>query len=118
MGLYPPQRWGRNLSSITAAQASTAGVRVPTSVLPPASFVIATSQQPRAVLEQRNLFSIQQEEKNACCEPWDSSVALPDDMNLHDTERWKCAVYQFESCPFCRKVRACLDYFRIPYQVV
>mmetsp|Transcript_59748 Transcript_59748/g.118388 ORF Transcript_59748/g.118388 Transcript_59748/m.118388 type:complete len:401 (+) Transcript_59748:67-1269(+) len=27
-------------------------------------------------------------------------------------------LYQFESCPFCRKVRGCLDYHRIPYEIV
>lgn len=27
-------------------------------------------------------------------------------------------LYQFESCPFCRKVRSCLDYHKIPYELV
>jgi len=27
-------------------------------------------------------------------------------------------LYQFESCPFCRKVRGCLDYHKIPYEIV
>jgi microsomal prostaglandin-E synthase 2 len=27
-------------------------------------------------------------------------------------------VYQYESCPFCRKVRSVLDYARIPYKIV
>jgi len=27
-------------------------------------------------------------------------------------------LYQFESCPFCRKVRSCLDYSKIPYEIV
>eukprot|EP00933_Yihiella_yeosuensis_P019986 TRINITY_DN1610_c2_g2_i3.p1 TRINITY_DN1610_c2_g2~~TRINITY_DN1610_c2_g2_i3.p1 ORF type:complete len:376 (-),score=76.89 TRINITY_DN1610_c2_g2_i3:87-1154(-) len=27
-------------------------------------------------------------------------------------------LYQFESCPFCRKVRGCLDYERIPYEII
>lgn len=27
-------------------------------------------------------------------------------------------LYQYESCPFCRKVRCCLDYMRIPYEIV
>ncbi|KEP63400.1 UNVERIFIED_CONTAM: prostaglandin-E synthase [Hammondia hammondi] len=31
-----------------------------------------------------------------------------------------CSVYllQFESCPFCRKVRACLDFLNVPYTLV
>lgn len=40
-----------------------------------------------------------------------------------DSEREEdtdCQVYllQFESCPFCRKVRACLDFLKIPYTIV
>lgn len=27
-------------------------------------------------------------------------------------------LYQFESCPFCRKVRSCLDYRKVPYEIV
>lgn len=27
-------------------------------------------------------------------------------------------LYQFESCPFCRKVRSCLDYHKISYEIV
>lgn len=27
-------------------------------------------------------------------------------------------LYQYESCPFCRKVRSCLDFNRIPYEIV
>ena len=27
-------------------------------------------------------------------------------------------LYQFESCPFCRKVRGVLDYHNLPYKVV
>lgn len=33
-------------------------------------------------------------------------------------ERSFVRIYQFESCPFCRKVRSCLDFCRIPYEVV
>jgi microsomal prostaglandin-E synthase 2 len=40
---------------------------------------------------------------------------LPSDLDLR-----KCHVklYQFESCPFCRKARSVLDLARIPYDVV
>jgi len=27
-------------------------------------------------------------------------------------------LYQYESCPFCRKVRSCLDYNDVPYEIV
>ncbi|KFH00582.1 prostaglandin-E synthase [Toxoplasma gondii VAND] len=37
-----------------------------------------------------------------------------------DGSESNCSVYllQFESCPFCRKVRACLDFLNIPYTLV
>ncbi|CAK0904975.1 unnamed protein product, partial [Prorocentrum cordatum] len=41
--------------------------------------------------------------------------ALPAGVDLH---RSHVRLYQFESCPFCRKVRACLDYHRVPYEIV
>ena len=40
---------------------------------------------------------------------------LPNDLDLNKCE---VTVYQFESCPFCRKARAVLDLARIPYNVV
>lgn len=40
---------------------------------------------------------------------------LPSDLRLDASA---VRVYQFESCPFCRKVRGCLDYHRIPYEIV
>jgi len=45
----------------------------------------------------------------------DLVTELPSDIDLR-----KCHVklYQFESCPFCRKARAVLDLARIPYDVV
>jgi microsomal prostaglandin-E synthase 2 len=44
-----------------------------------------------------------------------SVVELPEGLDLS-----KCHVtlYQFESCPFCRKARAVLDFAQIPYDVV
>jgi microsomal prostaglandin-E synthase 2 len=31
---------------------------------------------------------------------------------------WKLQLYQYETCPFCNKVRAFLDFYRVPYEVV
>jgi len=42
-------------------------------------------------------------------------TAFPPCMKLAEN---KVSVYQFESCPFCRKVRACLDYHKVPYELV
>ncbi|PFH36028.1 prostaglandin-E synthase [Besnoitia besnoiti] len=46
-------------------------------------------------------------------------LILPSEA-LGQPEGGNCAVYlfQFESCPFCRKVRACLDFLRVPYTIV
>eukprot|EP00747_Dinoflagellata_sp_TGD_P166109 gnl/TRDRNA2_/TRDRNA2_188384_c0_seq1.p1 gnl/TRDRNA2_/TRDRNA2_188384_c0~~gnl/TRDRNA2_/TRDRNA2_188384_c0_seq1.p1 ORF type:complete len:393 (-),score=70.88 gnl/TRDRNA2_/TRDRNA2_188384_c0_seq1:142-1257(-) len=33
-------------------------------------------------------------------------------------EKSTIRLYQFESCPFCRKVRSCLDYHQLPYELV
>lgn len=41
--------------------------------------------------------------------------SIPAEVNLKDC---KVRLYQFESCPFCRKARGCLDYENIPYQIV
>jgi microsomal prostaglandin-E synthase 2 len=53
------------------------------------------------------------------CEQADTSprlvTELPSDLDLSKCE---VTVYQFESCPFCRKARAVLDLARIPYNVV
>lgn len=35
-----------------------------------------------------------------------------------DIRKCEVTVYQFESCPFCRKARAVLDYCKIPYTIV
>ena len=40
---------------------------------------------------------------------------LPRNLNLREC---KVTLYQFESCPFCRKARAVLDFCNIPYDVV
>jgi microsomal prostaglandin-E synthase 2 len=40
---------------------------------------------------------------------------LPGDIDL---SKCQVTVYQFESCPFCRKARAVLDLARVPYNVV
>lgn len=32
--------------------------------------------------------------------------------------RSNVSLYQYESCPFCRKVRSCLDYHKVPYTIV
>jgi len=40
---------------------------------------------------------------------------IPDSVSLKSSE---VKLYQFESCPFCRKVRACLDYHQIPYKII
>lgn len=49
------------------------------------------------------------------CESVATVPDLPSDINIKD-----CSVtlYQFESCPFCRKARAVLDLCNIPYNVV
>jgi microsomal prostaglandin-E synthase 2 len=36
----------------------------------------------------------------------------------NDFQTSKVTIYQYESCPFCRKVRAALDYSKQPYSVV
>lgn len=41
--------------------------------------------------------------------------AIPPNICL---EKSTIRLYQFESCPFCRKVRGCLDYHRLPYQII
>jgi len=43
--------------------------------------------------------------------------ALPAGVCLHKPGA-NVRLYQFESCPFCRKVRSCLDYNKIPYEIV
>jgi len=40
---------------------------------------------------------------------------IPAGVNLLKS---KVRLYQFESCPFCRKARGCLDYNNIPYEIV
>jgi len=40
---------------------------------------------------------------------------IPGDVQLKSST---VRLYQFESCPFCRKVRSCLDYSKIPYEIV
>jgi microsomal prostaglandin-E synthase 2 len=40
---------------------------------------------------------------------------LPPDLNIREC---KVTLYQFESCPFCRKARAVLDLCNVPYDVV
>uniref|UniRef100_A0A0G4GUM1 Prostaglandin E synthase 2 n=1 Tax=Chromera velia CCMP2878 TaxID=1169474 RepID=A0A0G4GUM1_9ALVE len=40
---------------------------------------------------------------------------LPPGFKLDD---YDLELYQYESCPFCRKVRVCLDYLKLPYKVV
>ena len=37
---------------------------------------------------------------------------------LADTRGLKLTLYQFQSCPFCCKVRAALDYYGFSYNVV
>eukprot|EP00927_Polykrikos_kofoidii_P042585 TRINITY_DN3659_c0_g1_i1.p1 TRINITY_DN3659_c0_g1~~TRINITY_DN3659_c0_g1_i1.p1 ORF type:complete len:366 (-),score=45.92 TRINITY_DN3659_c0_g1_i1:204-1301(-) len=41
--------------------------------------------------------------------------AIPEDVLIKES---RVRLYQFESCPFCRKVRSCLDFMRIPYEIV
>ncbi|CAE8622713.1 unnamed protein product [Polarella glacialis] len=41
--------------------------------------------------------------------------SIPTEVNLKTSI---VRLYQYESCPFCRKVRSCLDYHRIPYEIV
>ncbi|KAF8819912.1 prostaglandin-E synthase [Cardiosporidium cionae] len=40
---------------------------------------------------------------------------IPKELDLRQTRN---TLYQYDSCPFCRKVRCCLDLYKIPYQVV
>ncbi|KAF4657797.1 Prostaglandin E synthase 2 [Perkinsus chesapeaki] len=42
---------------------------------------------------------------------------LPKDFDLK-TGAVKICLYQYESCPFCRKVRGVLDYHRLPYKLI
>ncbi|KAF4668123.1 Prostaglandin E synthase 2 [Perkinsus olseni] len=42
---------------------------------------------------------------------------LPEDFDLR-SGAVKISLYQYESCPFCRKVRGVLDYHRLPYKLV
>jgi len=39
-------------------------------------------------------------------------------FDLRRSKGVKVRLYQFESCPFCRKARSCLDFHRIPYEIV
>jgi len=41
--------------------------------------------------------------------------AIPADVKLASST---VRLYQYESCPFCRKVRSCLDYHKVPYEIV
>ena len=43
------------------------------------------------------------------------SSAIPTGLDL---KRAKVTLYQYESCPFCRKVRGALDYAKVPYELV
>jgi microsomal prostaglandin-E synthase 2 len=38
--------------------------------------------------------------------------------SLNELRNARIVLYQYETCPFCNKLRAYLDYWRIPYQVV
>jgi microsomal prostaglandin-E synthase 2 len=40
---------------------------------------------------------------------------IPQGLDLHMSQ---VTIYQYESCPFCRKVRSILDYARVPYEIV
>jgi len=41
--------------------------------------------------------------------------SFPSDLSLQSST---VRLYQFESCPFCRKARGVLDYSRVPYEIV
>lgn len=41
--------------------------------------------------------------------------AIPPEVSIKDSI---VRIYQYESCPFCRKVRSCLDYQKIRYEIV
>lgn len=55
----------------------------------------------------------------AACETESRSPALVSELPQDvDIRKCKVTLYQFESCPFCRKARAALDFCSIPYDVV
>lgn len=57
----------------------------------------------------------------ACCEETAAHSGaevveeIPSEVRVKDSI---VRLYQYESCPFCRKVRSCLDYNRIPYEII
>mmetsp|Transcript_64523 Transcript_64523/g.120058 ORF Transcript_64523/g.120058 Transcript_64523/m.120058 type:complete len:365 (-) Transcript_64523:113-1207(-) len=44
--------------------------------------------------------------------------SLPPSMLAGGPGKNTFRLYQYESCPFCRKVRASLDYLKVPYEIV
>lgn len=53
---------------------------------------------------------------NAAARPFPEVVSRIDPTTALD--RSAVSLYQYESCPFCRKVRSCLDYHGVPYTIV
>ena len=45
-------------------------------------------------------------------------VGLFQVINLADKTGLRLTLYQYESCPFCCKVRAMLDYYGLSYDIV
>eukprot|EP00929_Paragymnodinium_shiwhaense_P101166 TRINITY_DN64040_c0_g1_i1.p1 TRINITY_DN64040_c0_g1~~TRINITY_DN64040_c0_g1_i1.p1 ORF type:complete len:397 (-),score=94.91 TRINITY_DN64040_c0_g1_i1:264-1454(-) len=50
-------------------------------------------------------------------EPPTEDVRLIEDLPT-DLANWTFTLFQYESCPFCRKARAVLDYHKVSYEVV
>jgi len=44
-------------------------------------------------------------------------VNIPPDVDLRSSLNTKITLYQFDRCPFCRKVKACLDVHGLNYTV-
>lgn len=57
-----------------------------------------------------------------CDDASDGPAAFPEVVSRIPSsfalDRSGVSLYQYESCPFCRKVRSCLDYHRVPYTIV
>jgi len=70
----------------------------------------------RLVSRSRLTPAVQCEEVKAASSSLPKVVeSIPTEVNLKTSI---VRLYQYESCPFCRKVRSCLDYHRIPYEIV
>lgn len=118
LGVCSTHRWSCPLSNYAAAQTTTTASP---SVLHPTSYVIGSGipeRRPHSRTASVSLSAVAPQKLETPLDAWMTDITLPKEIDLHDSSRWQCTIYQFESCPFCRKVRACLDYFHIPYHIV